>query len=807
LGAILFAQGRMNAPVEKPAKTAPAIGAAIPRRTALRHLEGRARFVDDLRFPRMAHAAFLRSPIAHADIARIDCTAARSANGVLAVWTGDEIGQHCSPWVGTLAHLEGMVSAPQWPLARGRVRWQGEPVVIVVAESRALAEDAIQLIEFEWRELEAMLDPARAIEPGAPLMHPELGTNLALSIERATPDVDAVFARAKEIVDVTLRTDRVTPVTLEPRGIVADWRPLESLLTLHMSSQVPHMVQKTFAKHLGLPEQQVRVVVPDVGGSFGLKIHVYGDEVATAIAARLLRRPVKFVADRLEAFVSDIHARGHETRVRVAFDGAGRVLGVDVDDLCGIGAYSVYPRGSANEARQVVNLTGMPYAPAAYRARSRIVFQNKAMYGQFRAVGHPLACLYAEVAMDEAARRFRLDPAEMRERNYIPEDAFPFTGASGVVFESLSQRACLAKLLEVMNYPALRAEQTRLRAQGKLVGIGLGSFVENSNHSAATYGRGNVPIATQDGCTVTLQANGMVNAALAVTDTGQGTLAIMGQIVADAVGVTADSVHVLLGDTQAIPYGGANWGSRGTGISGEAAWRAGRALQGQLLDAAAVLLKCERTSLELVSGSIRDVATGAERMPLAELAHIALFRPDRFPVEFHPALSAAGHYAQKRYDGIFTNGVGGSFLEIDPDTGFVRVLGHWVVDDCGTVINPLLVDEQLRGGVVKGIGQVLFETCRYDENGQLASGSLMEYLVPMAMEMPDIQIGHIDSPHATKTSELGAKGAGEAGITAAIAATVNAINDALAPRGARITELPATPERILYALGIGSPRV
>lgn len=783
--------------------TAPAargyIGAALPRPNAKRHLAGRGRYVDDLKMPRLAHAAFVRSPHAHARIVRIDTAAAAKAAGVVLVLTGADVARLCTPYVGVLSHYQGMRSPPQYPLAMERACWQGEPVVAVIAESRAGAEDAAQLVEIEWEALPVLADPATALDPEAPRLHAEFDSNLCVSKTFDTGGVDALFAGADAVVEETFDIGRLTAVALEPRSIIADFNRTENQLTVWQSTQAPFMMQWIFARHFGIPETSVRVIVPDVGGGFGLKIHVYGDDMTTVAAAMILGRPVKFVADRLESFISDFHSRGHRIHARMAVSKTGDILAIDIDDLYGIGAYSGYPRGSANEGMQIVNLTGAPYRQRNYRARMRAVFQNKQQCGPYRAVGHPIVCAVTEGLVDLAATAVKLDPAEFRRRNYIAPQDYPYKLVTGPTLEILSQHAALDKLLAMMDYDGLRRKQAALRQQGIHRGIGLASFVESTNGSAASYGAGGASIAAQDSCTMRLTATGHVTVASCVIEMGQGSAAAIGQIAATAMGVPIEHVKIVIGDTEMTPYGGGNTGSRGTGIGGEAVLQAGKALKSNILSFVARLDETEASLLDIRDGNIVDAASGTVRMTLEEVARTAFFRTDRVPQDFQPELAVTRSYAQKSYPGIITNGIQASWLEVDTDTGFVKLLRHWVVDDCGTVINPMLVDEQLRGGVVLGLGAALFEQVLYSAEGQFINGNLIDYLVPMAGEMPDIEIGHTCTP--TASSELGAKGAGEAGTAGSAAAVMNAINDALKPLNARVAQMPFTPERILRALG------
>jgi carbon-monoxide dehydrogenase large subunit len=775
------------------------IGRSVPRPNLARLTAGRGQYVTDVVLPRMVHVAFVRSPHAHARIAKLDTATARKAAGVVAVVTGAELAEVITPWVGVLTHLKGIKSAPQHAIAVERACWQGEAVCAVVAKSRAEAEDACALVEVDYEVLPAVTDPETALDAKTPVIHPELGDNLTFERALNAGDPDGGFAEADAVIETTFVFGRHTGVTNEPRAVVADWNAGEQRLTVYQGTQAPHMTQNLFAKHLALEEHQVRVVTKDVGGSFGIKVHVYADEMATAALAKLLKRPVKFVADRLESFVTDIHARDHRVDAKIGVKRNGTITAFAIDDLTGIGPFSVYPRTSGIEANQVVNLVGGPYTCPNYRARARVVFQNKNVMCQYRAVGHPIATAVTEGLVELAAAKIGMDVAEIRRRNLFPDDKYPATGASGLKFERLSHHAALDKILRMMDYASLRAEQARLRAQDIHRGIGLASFIEVTNPSAAFYGVGGARISSQDGATVRLDATGAVFCHSGVTEQGQGAESVLAQCVATSFGVPIERVRVITGDTDNTPYGGGTWASRAAGIGGEAAWQAGKALRANVLAAAASILQADPQALDIRNGVVVDAGTGRERMGLEEVARVVYFRPDTLPPGFQAEFAVTRHYVPRAWPFAFTNGVQASYLDVDIKTGQVRLLKHWCVEDCGTVINPQLVDEQIRGGIVQGIGGALFEHCLYDEAGQLLNANMMDYLVPMAAEMPDIEVGHVVSP--TTDSELGAKGAGEAGTAGAPACVMNAINDALRPLGAApIVQMPITPERVLAAL-------
>src|SRR5436190_18287803 len=535
------------------------IGRSVPRPNLARLMEGRGQYVSDVTLPRMAHVAFVRSPHAHARIVRIDATAAKTASGVVAIVTGPELAKVITPWVGVLTHLKGIKSAPQHAIAIERACWQGEAVCAVVARSRAEAEDACGLVEVNYQELVAVTDPETALEPGTPVIHPELGDNLTFERVHVGGDPDKGLKDADVVIETTFGFGRHTGVTNEPRAIVADWNPGDARLTVYHGTQAPHMMQNLFAKHLGLEEHQVRVVTKDVGGSFGIKVHTYADEMATVALSKLLQRPIKFVADRIESFVTDIHARDHRIKAKIGVKTDGTITAWEIDDLTGIGPYSVYPRTSGIEAKQIVNLTGGPYTCPNYRARARVVFQNKNVMCQYRAVGHPIATAVTEGLVELAATKIGMDPLEIRRRNLIPDDGYPCAAASGIKFEKLSHHAALAKLVQLMDYDKLRGEQERLRRDGIYRGIGFASFVEVTNPSAAFYGVGGARISSQDGAVVRLDAQGALICHSGVTEQGQGTEAVIAQCDASAFGVPLERVRVITGDTDATPYGGGTW--------------------------------------------------------------------------------------------------------------------------------------------------------------------------------------------------------------------------------------------------------
>ena len=745
----------------------------------------------------MVHAVFVRSSHAHARITSIEMSAAEAATGVVGVMTGAQLAEVCAPWTGGAAHIPGLRAPKQHPMAVDVVRWQGEPVAVVAAATRAQAEDAAELVEVEWDLLPSVSAGEPALENDTQIIHPEFEDNLAFEARAGDGNMDDEMDVR---VSASFRFGRHTGVPLETRAIVAEWNSGDETLTVHASHQTPWQQQDVFSRHLGIDEHRVRVICPDVGGGFGIKLHVYGDEVAVAALARKLGRPVKFVADRLESFQTDMHSRDHVVTGSLGVSG-GRLSSMQVEAVGGIGPYSAYRRASIGEGMMNINLSGAPYALEAYSGHFRAAFQNRPTVAMYRAVGQPIATAVTEQLVDLAADEAGEDPAAFRRNSYLKDEDFPTKTLSGVPLTKLSLTACLDKLLELMNYEELRREQKILRDRGGCRGIGLATFVELTAVGGAYYGPAQARVSTQDGATVKLEPSGKVRIITSATDQGQGTATGIAQVVGDRLGLSIDDLAVSFsGDTAITPYGGGAWASRGLTIGGEAAWRAADALADNLCTLAGAILQSDPESLEVGEGGIRDKSSGEVRMSLADVADAGHFRHDLLPPGTQPELAATRHYAPSAPFCI-ANGIQGAWVEVDIETGIVTPLRHWVVEDCGRVINPLLVDEQIRGGVVQGIGGALFEHCIYDDDANLLNGTLADYLVPMASEMPDIEVGHVETP--MEGTALGAKGAGEAGTVGAPAAIMCAVNDALRPHRALVTEMPITPDVVLSAIKNG----
>ena len=771
------------------------IGARAKRADDPRLLTGRGRYVDDVTLPRMVHAAFVRSAHAHARLTRVSLDRARQAPGVVGVLTGDAVARLCKPYRGVLLHYKGMKTGAMLPLAVERVRYVGEPIVVIAAESRAAADDAAALVGIEYEPLPAVLAPDAALAEGAPVIHPELGDNILYETRLTAGDVERALS-AGRVWERTFTTGRHTGVPLEPRSMIADYEPATRALTVWISTQVPHMMQAVLADLFGLREPRVRVIAPDVGGSFGIKIHVYQDDMAVCALALTLGRPVKFVASRRESFLSDIHAREQTIRVEVGADREGVLTAMRASITAAVGPYSAYPRSSVVEGGQVLRLLPGPYRLRNYDASLRVVAQNKVVTSQYRAVGHPIATAVTESMIELVARDLGLDPAEVRRRNLVRADELPYTSATGNVFDSGSYQAALARLLEAAGYDQLRREQAEARAEGRHVGIGLACFVELTGPGAQFYGVGGAPISGQEGATLRLEPGGAVTALVGVTNQGQGTHTALAQIIADELDVDLDDISVVSGDTAVVPYGGGTWASRGMPIGGGATLLAARALGERIRSVAAALLEANAADIELGGGRAVVRGSPGRGLSYSEIARAAHFRSNELR-GVEPSLEATVHYTNPA-PWTFTNGAHLAVVEVEVETGRVRVLRYVAVDDCGRMVNPALVEGQIAGGVAQGLGGALKEHCVYDEAGQLLTTTLMDYAVPTFADVPAIETHHIESPAPTIAG--GFKGAGEAGATGAPAAILNAVNDALSPLGVMLTDQPITPERVVQAL-------
>lgn len=771
------------------------VGRPVRRVEDPRILLGRGRYADDVTPPRCLHAAFVRSPVAHARISSIEVDAARALDGVVAVYTAEQANAVCRSWKGLL-DWPGLVSGDQRPLATGKVHYVGEPVAIVVATSRGVAEDAVERVRVHYAELPAVTDPVLAVQSGSVLVHDGLGTNLAFEGRFGGGDVAAAFAGAAEVVEIGITTSRHTATSIEPRGVVAEFDPVARALTVRLSTQAPHMLQSTFAELLGLRESSVRILTDEVGGAFGMKAHVYPDELATCVASMLLGRPVKWISDRVEALQSDTQARDERVRAELALARDGTIIGLRSEVVSDGGAFSVYPRSMVTEGVQVATIMPGPYRVPAYAAHLRVAITNKAPLAVYRAVGHPVAILVMEALMDEGARRLNMDPAQLRRRNLIAPEELPYTSITGQVYDSGSHQESLTALLHEVNPASLDERKQQARARGTLLGVGLACFVEVTAPGVAFYGARGAPITAHDQVEVRMEPDGSVTVLLGTPGQGQGLHTTAAQVVADHLGVGFDRITVLSGDTKTVPHGTGVWASRSAVVSSGAAASAAREVRERILAIAGHLLEADPADLEVVDGEVRVAGAPSSRITLEQIAEVAHWRTHRLPPELRIGLSVVGEYSGPNV--TFNNGAHAAVVEIDEDSGLVRLVDYVCVEDCGVLINPAIVGGQIRGGVAQGVGGALLERLHYDENGQLLTSTLLDYLLPAGPDLPDMRITHLETP--SPITMLGVKGAGEAGAAGAPAAVHNAVNDALAQRGARVWHQPITPERVLRAL-------
>ncbi len=769
-----------------------ALGARIPRREDPRLVTGTATYVDDIALPGMLHVALVRSPHAHARILDLDPAPARRAPGVVAVWTGDDVRDRCGPLpVGP--RIRDMKVPRRYPLVvDGVVRHVGDPVAAVVATRPDLARDAADLVEVRYDPLPAVVDVEQAAAPGAPVIHPDLGSNVCYRLTFGEP-VDGALARSDVVVSLRIVQQRLIPAAMETRGVVADPRGGE--LTVWTSTQIPHVVRTALAQMLGLPEHQVRVIAPEVGGGFGSKLDVYGEEALVAALALALGRPVKWVETRRENFLATVHGRGHVEYVDLGARRDGSLLALRVRVLADLGAYSqlLTPGVPTNTGLMACGCYRIPQAFAEVTG----VFTTLPPTDAYRGAGRPEATFLIERAMDVLAARLGMDPAELRRRNFIPPEAFPYRTPTGATYDTGDYAAALDRALQMVDYAALREEQRRLREQGRYLGIGISSYVEITGLGAAA----GLPGGRWESATVRVDPTGSVVVLTGSSPHGQGEETTFAQIVSDRLGVAVDDVRVVHGDTRAVPYGVGTFGSRTTPVGGSAVYLACQRVRDKAVRLAAHLL--EASPADIVWDGARLAVRGSpdRALSFAEVARAA-YKGTRLPASEEPGLEATAVFASA--ESVFPFGTHVCVVEVDPDTGQVRILRYVAVDDCGVVLNPLLVAGQVHGGVVQGLAQALWEEAVFDGQGQLLTASLADYAVPRATQVPTMELAHTVTP--TPHNPLGAKGVGEAGTIGATPAVVNAVLDALAPAGIEHLDMPLTPRKIWEALHAGRRR-
>jgi len=781
--------------------TSEGIGARVLRREDHRFLTGRGQFVANLAFEGELHCALVRSPHAHARIGAIDTSAAIRAKGFVAAFTGvdmatDGVGPMQSLWAIRSPDGKSMAEPPRWALARERVRHVGEPVVAVFATSRALALDAAELVAVDYAPLPVVTAADAALAPEAPRLHTEAPGNVCFRFARGDDArVRQACASAAHTVALDLVNHRIAGCAIEPRALIALPGPDPDTLTLYATTQVPHYVRRLVAEQIGLHELAIRVVAPDVGGGFGYKGKHYPEETIVAWAARRLGRPVKWIASRAESFVSDLQARDHMTRCELALDAGGRFLALRVRTLANLGAYVSTVGAAIPSAIYSALLAGL-YTTPAIHLEVIGVFTNTLPTDAYRGAGRPEACYVLERLADEAARQLGLDRAEIRRRNLVPASAMPYQTPIGPTYDCGDFPRVFERALELSAYASFPARRSAAAARGRLRGIGIACFMESSGVAPSKLaGALGARAGFFESAEVRVDATGAVQAALGTHSHGQGHATTFAQILASRFGVPLAKIRIVEGDTAAVPYGTGTFGSRSIAVGGSALDRAALKIVEKGRRIAAHKLEAAEADVELAAG--RFVVKGTDRaVSFADVARAAHYAHD-LPPGIEPGLQENAFYDPPNF--AFSNGTHVCEVEVDRDTGVVSIAGYWAVDDIGIVINPMIVEGQLHGGVAQGAGQALSECCVYDAAGQPLSGSFLDYALPRADSLPHF-VSENDESQPCTHNPLGAKGCGEAGTIAAPAAIVNAVLDALQPLGVTDLSMPLTPRRVWDAI-------
>ena len=771
------------------------VGAQVRRVEDPRFLLGTSQYVDDLDLPNSVALAFVRSPYAHARILSIDVNTAQDRSDVQLVVTGADIAEAIKP----LRVVYDPNKAPthkscDWPvLAQDKVRFVGEAVAVVVATDRYAAEDAASVIDVEYEPLDPVCDVEQALAADAPLVHEEWGDNVMQTLRVEIGEVAKAFHVADCVVSERLTTGRHMALPMETRGCVASFERGTDTLTVWSSTQVPHMLRSHLALVLDFPEHHIRVIAPDVGGGFGQKGHLFPEEAVAAYLARRLGRSVKWIEDRRENLSASLHAKQQAVQAELALHQDGTILGIRGRFVSDVGAYSEYPWGSAFEAGHAASSMPGPYKTPAFGFEAVSVATNKTTIGVYRGVGLPIGVLTMERLLDLAAHKLGLDPAEIRLRNMIRKEEHPYTTIIGAEVESGSHRESLQKALDMLGYQACRAEQQQARAQGRYLGIGIGCYVEGTAPSSAAFASMGLDLGGYESATVRMDVAGTVTVLVGTHSHGQSHETTLAQVAADELGLPLADIRIIEGDTNAVPYGMGTWGSRSAVTGGGAISKASEKLRSKMLRIASRMTEVPDEDLELAVGMIRRKADATPLLPIKELAYRVLVQAGSLPPDEEPGLDATAHYEPP--PSTHANATHIALVEVDRDTGKVAILRYIVVEDCGTIINPTVVDGQIQGGVAQGIGTALYEHAIYDENGQFLTGTLMDYIIPTAVDVPQVEIGHIESP--SPYTPHGIKGMGEGGAIAPPAAIANAVADALAPFDVRVNAIPLTPERVL----------
>ncbi len=769
------------------------IGAAVKRREDPELVTGTGGYVDDLPHAGLLQMHVLRSPHAHARILGIDAAKARDADGVVAVFTGKDLaGEFKAALPVTASFVPDKKVPNQYPIATDKVRYPGEPVVIVLATSRAAAEDAAERIEVRYQELPAVVDLEAAMQRGGPLVHDELGTNLSYDTKFAGGDIEAAFREAEVRIKQRIVQQRLFPVAMETRGVVADFKPHAKTLTVWSSTQVPHFLKVFLGIILGVPEHNVRVIAPEVGGGFGSKLRVYSEEVLAGVASKRLGRPVKWIGDRMEDLKATTHGRSQLWDVEIAAKRDGRVLGLRATQYLDLGAYV----GMFGTFQTVgVLLAQGAYKLKALDGRAVGVFTNKTPTDPYRGAGRPEAAHLIERVMDLVAHETGVDPAEVRRKNFIRKDEFPFTNLVGLTYDSGDYETTMDKALQLAGYRELRREQAEKRKQGRYLGIGLSTYIEICGVGPAAATVPAVGVGLWGSAVLRLRFTGKAELIIGSSPHGQGHETTFAQIVADVLGLPLDDIDVLHGDTATGPMGMDTYGSRSLSVDGSAVYLSAQKVKEKARKLAAHLLEAAEDDVVYEGGRASVKGTPSKAKTIQELT-LASYQATNLPAGTEPTLEATTFFNPPNF--VWPFGAHVCVVEVDSDTGAARILRYVAVDDCGIRINPLIVEGQIHGGIAQGIGQALFEEVVYGPDGQLKTGTLVDYMIPSAADLPAFETAETVTP--SPSNPLGVKGVGEAGTIASSAAVVNAIVDALQPFGVKDVDMPASPERLWHLM-------
>ncbi|MGH6939225.1 xanthine dehydrogenase family protein molybdopterin-binding subunit [Hypericibacter sp.] len=771
------------------------IGASVKRKEDFRFLTGQGHYTDDINKHGQAYAYFLRSPHAHAKITKVDTAAAAKMPGVVAIFTGadvaaDKIGGLICGWTVTDRFGKPHKAPPHPILANDKVRYVGDHVAVVIAESIAQAKDAAEKIDVDYEELPAVVDTATAMEPKAAQLHADVPNNLCYDWELGDKAaVDAAFAKAAHISKLDLVNNRLIPNAMEPRAAIGEYDGGTGSYTCYSTSQNPHVLRLILCAFImGVPEDKMRVIAPDVGGGFGSKIFCYAEEVVCTWAAKKVKRPVKWTAERSESFVSDAHGRDHVSHVEMAMDKDGKFLAMKVDTIAAMGAYLSTFATCVPTYLYATLLAGQYTAPAIY-ANVKAVFTSTAPVDAYRGAGRPEATYVVERIVENCARDLKMDPAEIRRRNFVKPDAFPYQTPVALQYDSGNYEKALdeaLKLADYKGYPARKAESAKC---GKLRGIGFSAYIEACGIApSAVVGSLGAGVGLWESAQIRFNPTGTAQILTGSHSHGQGHETTLAQVVADQLGLSVDAVTVVHGDTSQVPFGMGTYGSRSLAVGGSAAVKAVDKIIAKGRKIAAHLLEASVDDIQYSKGVFKVAGTDRQKT-IQEIAFTA-YVPHNYPKDLEPGLDETAFYDPANF--TYPAGVHIAEVEIDPDTGVTTIANWSAVDDFGNVVNPMVVEGQVHGGIAQGVGQALLEACVYDKDtGQLLTGSYMDYCMPRADDLPSFKIGTIVTP--CPHNPLGVKGCGEAGAIAAPPALINAITDAL---GVRDIAMPATPERV-----------